>query len=466
MPIGRLGSGPSNSVPDLNELDSNPQSVANATGDFAQTGGIGHRAIQFLRNISSSIREVADSFANAIQNRFSGSAKDNLKSLFNRDPKQINTPIELKTFKSHIDDTYAQIASTPFENSTYGAVGEIKSNDSDYAQADEPTYASLSDVKTRAASAESIYQNVASQAERANDEYVVGEFASDDYVEAAPEELYASLSDIATESLYAQLSDVTTNDFGGFKPDATKPADTNFYPSVDANSSPALKQALAFVRHAIDHHGAAGGKALLNAGILSIISDRDKSKQIIGQVTPELFNTFQVKLKEAKAANAAKVAAGFTPSAGEAKFEKFNSDNANSPVHAVLQKEVFASSPKLANKVKWEFDQILARGFSGASPADLAQSVARQVVAEKLKESFDAGRSDSPFHEVLANSSLANESNSKIEGIKASYDQALTDFALDYAYEGGLDKPFNPDAFKDLAIAAAKATIEKYTFQD
>jgi len=130
----------------------------------------------------------------------------------------------------------------------------------------------------------------------------------------------------------------------------------------------------------------------------------------------------------------------------------------------VLQKAVFASSPKLADKAKWEFDGILSRGASGSSPTDLAESVARQVVAEKLKESFDAVRSDSPFHEVLANSSLANESDAKISGIKASYDQALTDSALDYAYEGGLDKPFNPDAFKGAAIAAAKATIEKYTF--
>jgi hypothetical protein len=171
-----------------------------------------------------------------------------------------------------------------------------------------------------------------------------------------------------------------------------------------------------------------------------------------------------VKLKEAKAANAAKVAAGFAPSKTEVRYEKYNSDNANSPIHAVLQKAVFASSPKLADKAKWEFDGILSRGASGASPTDLAESVARQVLAEKLKESFDAGRSDSPFHEVLANSSLANESDAKIRNIKSSYDQALTDSALDYAYEGGLDKPFNADAFRDSAIAAAQATIEKYTF--
>ena len=482
MPIGKIsGSAP---PPDLSQLDSNPQSVAAATG---QKGGVGHRAVQSiaggLSKLSAGIRHVADSFADAIQNRFSGSAKDNLKSLFNRGPKQIDTPIELKTFKSHIDDTYAQIANPAFENSTYGEVSKTQTKDGDYALADEPTYASLSDVRTKspaedpiyantgeatpADTFEPIYQNVATRAQLASDEYVVADSSNDDYIEAAPEELYASLSDITTESLNAQLSDVATDDFGGFKPDTTKPADTNFYPIVKANSSPALKQALAFVRYVVDHHGAAGGKALAGAGIFvgrPTGPNGAIGKEVIGQVTPELFQTFQVKLKEAKAANAARVAAGFTPSASELKYEKYNSDNANSPIHTVLQKAVFTSSPKLANKVKWEFDQILARGSSGASPADISESVARQVLAEKLKESFDAGRSDSPFHEVLANSSLANESNAKIEGIKASYDQALTDSALDYAYEGGLDKPFNPEAFKGAAIAAAQATIEKYSF--
>jgi len=483
MPIGKIAGNSGNSIPDLNELDSNPQSVASATGNEAKTGGIGHRAVQFLNKISSSIREVADSFANAIEKRFSGSAKDNLKSLFHREPKQIDTPIELKTFKSHIDDTYAQIANPAFENSTYGEVGRAINKDGDYALADEPTYASLSDIKTKspadepiyanageaapADTFEPIYQNVASRSELAKDEYLAAEFVSDDYVEAAPEELYASLAEIGTESLYAQLSDVATDDFGGFKPDASKPADTNFYPKVTADSPPALKQAIAFVRYVVDHHGAAGGKALAGAGIFvakPIGPKEEVGKQVIGQVTPELFKTFQVKLKEAKAANAAKVAAGFTPSKTEVRYEQYNSDNASSPIHAALQKAVFTSSPKLADKVKWEFDGILSRGASGASPTDLAESVARQVFAEKLKESFDAGRSDSPFHEVLANSSLANESNAKLEQIKAGYDGALFDAALDYAYEGGLDKPFNADAFKDAAIAAAKATIEKYTF--
>lgn len=467
MPIGKIGGNAGNSIPDLNELDSNPQSVASATGNEAKTGGIGHRAVQLLRNLSSSIRQVADSFANAIEARFSGSAKDNLKSLFNRSPKQIDTPIELKTFKSHIDDTYAQVSNPTFENSTYGDTSFNKSIDSDYSLADEVSdtleegsnYVPLSEVRTRSAAEESIYQNVASRAELDSDEYVVGEFASDDYVEAAPEELYASLADISTESLYVQLSDVTTNDFGGFKPDATQPADTAFHGSVGPNSSPALKQTLGFVRYVLDHYGASGGQALESARIFN-----SKTKNLVGQITPELFNAFQVKLKEAKAANAARVAAGFAPSASEVKYQKFNSDNANSPVHAILQKEVFTSSPKLANKVKWEFDQILARGSSGASPIDIAQSVARQVVGEKLKESYEASRSDSPLHPLLSSSALANESSTKLEKIKASYDEALNDAALDYAYEGGLDKPFNPDAFKDLAIAAAKATIEKYTF--
>lgn len=479
MPIGKIGGNAGNSIPDLNELDSNPQSVASATGNEAKTGGIGHRAVQFLSNISSSIREVADSFANAIEARFSGSAKDNLKSLFNREPKQIDTPIELKTFKSHIDDTYAQVSNPTFENSTYGDTSFNKSIDSEYSLADaasdtlegDSNYVSLSEVRTRPAEKDSIYQNVAPAVEEAiyqnvatraeldSDEYVLGEFASDDYVEAAPEELYASLADIATESLYVQLSDVTTNDFGGFKPDATQPADTAFHKSVGPNSSPALKQALGFVRYVLDHHGASGGQALESARIFN-----SKTKNLVGQITPELFNIFQVKLKEAKAANAARVTAGFAPSAGEVRYEKFNSDNVNSPIHSVLQKEVFASSPKLANKVKWEFDQVLARGFSGASPADIAHSVARQVVAEKLKESFEASRSDSPLHPLLSASALASETDAKLESIKVGYDEALNDAALDYAYEGGLDKPFNPDAFKDLAIAAAKSTIEKYTF--
>lgn len=275
MPVGRLGSNSGNSVPDLSELDSDPQSVANATGESTQAGGIGHRAVQFLRNISSSIREVADSFASAIEARFSGPAKDNLKSLFNRGPRQIDTPIELKTFKSHIDDTYAQVSNPTFENSTYGDTSFNKSIDSEYSLADEASnalegdsnYASLSDVRTKPQSSESIYQNVASRAELSNDAYVTAEFASDDYVEAAPEELYASLADIATESVYTQLSDVTAYDFGNFKPDATQPADTALHESVGPNSSPALKQALGFVRYVLDHHGAPGGKALKDAGI-------------------------------------------------------------------------------------------------------------------------------------------------------------------------------------------------------
>ena len=477
MPIGKLGNSPSNSVPDLNELDSNPQSVANATGDSGQTGGIGHRAVQFLRNISSSIREVADSFADAIEKRFSGSAKDNLKSLFNRSPRQIDTPPSASSFKSYVGGDYAQIdelRTEALENQTYGATGNYAvtgdyERSDDYALADEPTYASLSEVRTQPAAKElkssPDYQNVASQAELDAEEYIAADFASDDYVEAAPDEIYASLAEISTEPTYASLSEISTEGFGGFTPDSTQPADTNFYEKVDSHSSPATKQALSFIRHAIDHHGAAGGKALVDAGILGIFSDKfgAKSKRIIGQVTPELFNTFQVKLKEAKAANAAKVAAGFAPSASKIKFDRYNSDNANSPIHAVLQKAVFASSPRLADKAKWLFDEILSKGASAASPVDLANGVARQVLGEKLKESYDATRSDSPFHEVIANSALANVSGKKLENIKFEYDQVLLDFGRDHAAQGALDKPFDPAAFKDSAIAAAKLTIEKYT---
>jgi hypothetical protein len=463
MPIGKIGSSPSTSVPDLNEIDSNPQSVAAATGD---KGGIGHRAVQSivggLSKLSAGIRHVADSFANAIESRFSGSAKDNLKSLFHRGPKQIETPIELKTFKTHIDDTYAQIANSSFENSTYGDVADLATKSDDYALADEPSHASLSDIQTRprldepvyantgesqpADTFEPIYQNISTRAE----------VDSEEYVEAAPQEVYASLSEIATEAT-ASLSDLSINDFGGFKPDATQPADTQFYARVDSNSSPATKQAINFVKTVIDQHGAAGGKALDEAGIF-------RDKRVIGQITPKLFNAFQVKLKEAKAANAAKVAAGFAPSAAKIKYDRYNSDNADSPIHDVLQKAIFTSSPKLADKAKWLFDEILSKGGSSASVQDLAQGVAKKVVAEKLKEAYDAGRSDSPFHDVFADSALANTTGKKLENIKFEYDQVLADFAFDHIAEGGLDRPFNPDAFRDLAVAAAKVTIEKYTF--
>jgi hypothetical protein len=85
------------------------------------------------------------------------------------------------------------------------------------------------------------------------------------------------------------------------------------------------------------------------------------------------------------------------------------------------------------------------------------------VLGEKLKESYDAGRSDSPFHEVIANSALANVSGKKLENIKFEYDQVLLDFGRDHAAQGAMDKPFDSAAFKDSAIAAAKLTIEKYT---
>jgi hypothetical protein len=242
-----------------------------------------------------------------------------------------------------------------------------------------------------------------------------------------------------------------------FVPDATSPADTNFYTSVDADSSPALKQSLGFIRQVIDHHGAAGGQALAEAGIF-------KNKEVIGQVTPELFHAFELRLKEVKASNATKVAEGFDISTSQIRFDKYNSDNADSPVHAVLSKAVFESSPKLANKAKWEFDRVLSSGVSGARPKEIAEYVARQVIAEALKESFDAGRSDSPINGVLARSALANSPADKLVKIKASFDDVLKNAALDYAYEGGLDKPFNAADFAQAAVAAAHATIQKYTF--
>ncbi len=454
MPIGKIG-GSNNSIPDLNELDSNPQSVAGATGQSSKLGEIGHRAIQFINNLPANLRSVVDSFSHAIENKFSGSAKDNLKALFQRNPKQIDTPIELQSFKSSIDDTYAQIGSYGHENQTYGSLDETKFTKTgkasgNYAQADEPIYGSLSDVKT------------------GNDDYVEAAPEEDEYVTAAPqgdyvnlkdtgvEAIYASLSEIATEATYVNLAEISSGGFEGFTPDTTQPADTEFHARVDSNSSPALKQALGFVKHVLDHHGAAGGKALAEAGIF-------RNKKVIGQVTPQLLNDFEKKLKEVKAAYAAKVAEGFDISASQVKYEKFNSDNADSPIHHQLSKPIFTSSPKLADKVKWEFDQVLARGASGVSVIDIAESIARQVVAEKLKESFDAGRSDSPLHEILASSSLANAPTAKLENIKAAYDSALSEAGINFAYDGALDKPFDPEAFRSAAIDAAKATIAKYT---
>ena len=171
------------------------------------------------------------------------------------------------------------------------------------------------------------------------------------------------------------------------------------------------------------------------------------------------------KLKEAKAATRARAAEGFTASPAQVKYEKFNSENGDSPVHEVLQRAVFTSSPKLATKVKWEFDRVLAGGgASGVEVTDIALGVAQRVLAETLKESYDAGRSDSPLHEVLANSSLAKASEAELKRVKAGYDRELAEVALQYAYSGGLDQPFEPAAFKSDALKVAQAAIEKYSF--
>jgi hypothetical protein len=461
MPIGKIGVG---SVPDLNALDSNPQSVA-ATGSASKVGEIGHRAVQWLsdglRSASQAVREVADNFAQAIENRFSGSAKDNFKSLLHRSSVRTQAPIELKSFKPSL-----------FVNATYGELPKTIS--SEYAQAVSSGYASLSDIDTKTLSkSESTDEYVSFEPSTQTDEYVsfepsaqTDEYVSfepsaqtDEYIEFDPSALYSSLSEISTESFAVggQLADTPLKGLESFQPDACVPADTQFYAKVKPNSSPALKESLNFIRQVIAHHGAAGGKALVDAGILS-------NKEVIGQITPELLKTFETKLKEVKAAFAAKVATGFGQSAGEVRFEKFNSENADSPIHAVLEKAVFASAPKLANKTKWEFDRALASGASGAQPSDIAESIARQVLGEELKESFDAGRSDSPLHDVLARSTLANSSAKKLENIKAGFDQALRDAAVNYAYEGGLDKPFNAAAFAQTAVSVAHATIAKYSF--
>ena len=444
MPIGKIGG---NSVPDLSALDSNPHSVAGATGSESKLGAIGHRAVQWLgdglRSASQAVRQVADSFAHAIEDRFSGSAKDNFKSLLHRSSERRQAPIELKSFKS-----------ATFENTTYGELPKTtefsRANSGEYAQADASSYASLSDIDTA----------TPSKAE-STDEYIEFEPSAqtDEYIEFDPSALYSSLSELSTESFAVggQLADTPLKGFESFQPNTSVPADTEFYEKVKPNSSPALKESLNFIRQVIAHHGAAGGKALVDAGIL-------RNKEVIGQITPELFKTFETKLKEVKAAFAAKVAAGFGQSAGQVRYEKFNSDNADSPIHAVLEKAVFASSPKLANKTKWEFDRVLASGASGAQPGDIAESIARQVLGEELKESFDAGRSDSPFHEVLARSPLANSSAKKLENIKASFDHDLRDAAVNYAYEGGLDKPLNAAAFTQTAVEVAHATIAKYSF--
>ncbi len=381
MSIGKLSG---HSVPDLNQLDSDPQSVASATGAGEQVAGIGHRLVQWVsqkvQTLSDNTRAVADRFAHDIEARFAGSAKDNLRALVSRSPRKAPESIELKSFKKGIDPTYVNVGareSFGFENSTYGDTLNVQ-----YRQ-----------LETE-------------QSERAP---------------------------------------------------AAFPIDTSFHARVDADSPPALKEAINFVKQVIDQHGAPGGQALADSGIFV-------NKEVIGQLTPELLETFEEKLKEAKAATRAQVAAGFEVSPSEVRFEKFNSDNSDSPVHAVLQHAVFTSSPKLANKVKWEFDRVLSAGVSGATVKDIALGVAHRILAETLKESYDAGRSDSPLHPVLAKSSLANASDKQLVRVKAGYDDALTEAAFNYSYSRGLDQPLDPAAFKAESIKVAHAVIEKYSF--
>jgi hypothetical protein len=449
MPIGKIGGG---SVPDLSALDSNPQSVASTTGTPDKTGSIGHRAVQWigsgLRTVSHAVREVAESFAHAIESRFSGSAKDNLKSLLHRNPTRTEAPIELKRFTPQA-----------FHNSTYGDQPAFAQ--SDYASfSNEPIVvaarSSDTDEYVTAASGLETDEYVTATPSLDTDEYVnaASGIKTDEYIDFDPGSLKSSLKEIAAHSA---VNSEPIKGVESFVPDATSPADTNFYELVHARSSPALKQSLGFIRQVIDHHGAAGGQALADAGIF-------KNNEVIGQITPELFNAFERRLKEVKASNATKFAEGFDISTSQIRFDKYNSDNADSPVHAVLSKAVFASSPQLANKTKWEFDRVLSSGVSGARPKEIAEHVARQVIAEALKESFDAGRSDSPLNGVLARSALANSPADKLVKIKASFDDVLKDAALDYAYEGGLDKPFNAADFAQAAVAAAHTTIQKYTF--
>ncbi len=412
MPIGKLTG---HSVPDLSELDSDPQSVAKATGADEQVGGVGHRLVQWVsqkvQTLSANTRAVADRFANDIQARFAGSAKDNLRALISRSPRQVPESIELTTFKAGIAPTYANAIAREalsFENATY-AEGTLLQNAQHPLQAHDDVRAPIG------------FEN-ATYGDTSNFQY--GQLATE-YTERAP---------------------------------AALPIDTSFHTSVRPNSPPALKEALGFVKKVLDQHGAPGGKALADSGIF-------RNHEVIGQLTPRLLATFDEKLKEAKAATRARAAEGFTASPAQVKYEKFNSENGDSPVHEVLQRAVFTSSPKLANKVKWEFDRVLAGGgASGVEVTDIALGVAQRVLAETLKESYDAGRSDSPLHEVLANSSLAKASEAELKRVKAGYDRELAEVALQYAYSGGLDQPFEPAAFKSDALKVAQAAIEKYSF--
>jgi hypothetical protein len=398
-----------------------------------------------LRGVSHTVREVADSFAHAIEQRFSGSITQNFRSLLHRSPTRAETPIELKNF-----------GLSGLDNSTYGAVENVYA--SAVGQPDTGAYASLSDVKAASPGAlggRSEYVNLGSGSEYVN---TARQDLTGEYIDFDPSPIYANLGDIAAGLLESDPSFKSlVKGLESFVPNAQVPADTSFYENVTRDSSPALKESLSFVRQVIDHHGSSGGKALVKAGILN-------DKEIIGQITPELFNTFQVKLKEAKASTAAKLDSGFQPTSGQLRYERLNSDNANSPIHDVLREHIFTSSPKLAGKVKWEFDRVLASGARSAPAIEIAQSVARQVLAEVLKESFDAGRSDSPFHEVFGKSSLANVSSKKLESIKAVYDSDLSNAAFDYIYENGFDKPFDSEKFKGKAIEVAQAAIQKYIF--
>ena len=433
MPIGRLGG---HSVPDLNQLDSDPKSVASATGAGEQVGGIGHRLVQWVsqkvQTLSDNTRAVADRFAHDIEARFAGSAKDNLRALVSRSPRKAPESIELKSFKKGIDPTYVNVGAGI--DPTYANVGA----------AIDPTYVNVGARESLGFENATYSQETSFQHGQNAFDARAGARESFGFENST----YGDTSTVQYGQLATELSE---------RAPAALPIDTSFHARVDANSPPALKEAINFVKQVIDQHGAPGGQALAESGIFV-------NKEVIGQLTPELLETFEEKLKEAKAATRAQVAAGFEVSPSEVRFDKFNSDNSDSPVHAVLQHAVFTSAPKLANKVKWEFDRVLSAGVSGAKVKDIALGVAHRILAETLKESYDAGRSDSPLHPVLAKSSLANASDKQLVRVKAGYDDALTEAAFNYSYNRGLDQPLDPAAFKAEAIKVAHAVIEKYTF--
>jgi hypothetical protein len=543
MGLGKIGGNLSpQSIPDLDQLDSDPNSVALATGKEGKLGRAGQRVVQLihsgLEHLSDGVKHAADSFAHVIESQFAGVAKDQFKSLFSRNPRKADSGVELKSFKAGIDAIYAEIsdvgveASRVFENSVYSEItpykddvpenqgesiydvpnkhekqqaakdsiqsyenptysdlaglgqgslditgnGEYSSVDdgnNDYLEiasdADrEPTYASLSDLQTRNQKFEDENEYIeqaprkevqSGSASGKGADYVnVGEnedLASRDYQNFSP--IYENISSKRANSEYDIPKSVVDRDLEAFVSVSSKDVDAKFYSRVDSNSPESLKKAAAFVKLATLDKGTAAGDALEAAGIL-------RYGKVIGQITPELFSKFNEKLSEIIDAREARKAEGFALTEGQLKFEKFNSENADAPIHELLKKPIFDQNPKWASKIILRYDQTLARGSSALSPKDTANSEARLFIGESIKESFESFHADSPIRQFLARSSLSNSASEKLSEIRESYDLALLDAAKSFAFQGGfLDKSLDLKAFKRIADTVALDTITKYT---